>query len=95
MAIAQSGPYITQLKAAIEKARGNPDVHPDAVAGLESLTLDSLLASQGVQHSEQLSVEAEARTIQAYKIATGQLTPLDDPLERVCHEPQSRTQDDR
>jgi len=97
IAIARSGPLIVQYKGYIEEARGNPTQHledalsssrsdpqvnPDAVAGLEGLLQDQLLASQRVQHSEQLSPSAEASSIKAYKIATGQLTPFDAPLEK-------------
>ena len=97
IAIARSGPLIVQFKGYIEKARCSPTQHledilrssrvdpnadPNAIAGLEGELLDQLLASQGVQHREQLTPKAEAATVRTYKLATGQLTPFDASLDK-------------
>ena len=97
VAIARSGQLIIEFKEAIATARANPTMHledilrssradpnvdPDAVAGLEGELLDQLLASQGVQHNEKLSPNAEAATVRTFKLAIGQLTPFGAALEK-------------
>ncbi|MCE5972768.1 site-specific integrase [Sinirhodobacter sp. WL0062] len=73
--------FLAQTRVHLLNAKKSPDTDPAAIGGIEEEVLGRLLAAHGVKHPEQLPEKAEAKVIKAYKVATGQRTLFESPLE--------------
>lgn len=89
--------YLAYTQSHLRDARKDPDVQPAAIEGIEEEALGRLLKAHGVQHTEQLPKKAEAEVVKAYKVATGQQTLFDMPLDEYVRsrkvEPKTEAKD--
>ena len=89
--------YLAHTQAHLRTVKGDPDVNPDAIEGMEEETLQRLLQARGVQHPEQLSGAAEAEAVKVYQVVVGQQTlfngPLDEYIKSRKVEPKTAAKD--
>lgn len=73
--------YLAETRELLLAERQNPAANPTAAEGIEGELLDRLLAVHGLNHPEELPTAAEEDVIRTYKVASGQWTKFDGPLE--------------
>lgn len=89
--------YLAHTQVHLRAARRDPKTDPAALEGIEEELLSRLLQANRVQHIEQLPKKAKAGVVEAYKVATGQETkfnaPLDDYVASRKVEPKTAAKD--
>lgn len=73
--------FLEDAREVLREARKDPHVNEDDLFPLQQEIIEKLAKAFGARHPEELNPKDEQQVIRAYKVADGQLTPLEQHLE--------------